>query len=133
MASERRVPSQDAYETETSDTRWVELEDFDGEVQVREVPPLRLLRGMEEHGVDGMLTGDDADMESVLANGDLSTFIEEIVVPNVLQPSARWGSVGDGDFDLTALTPTDLMTVISGLTGQDPSDLGDDVEDRFRG
>jgi len=132
VASDHRTPTQDEYEAATSDTRWVELEDFDGEVQVREVPPLRLLRGMEEHGVDGMLT-DDVEMDQVLADGDLSGFIEDVVLPNVVQPTCRWGSTGDGDFDLTALTPTDLMTVISGLTGQDPSDLGDDVEDRFRG
>ena len=131
---QRKVVSQDEYEQQTADTRWVELEDGDGYVQVREVAPLRLIRDMKKYGVAGLLGGDDdVDIGEMVASGQFGQFIEQTVLPNIEQPNAYWDDVGDGDFDLAALTPNDLMAVITGMTGQDREDLDEQMDETFRG
>lgn len=133
--TEPKVVSQDEYEQATADTRWVELEDGDGHVQVREVAPLRLLRDMRKYGVAGLLggDGDDLDMGELVASGRFEGFIENTVLPNIVQPNAYWSDTGSGDFDLAALTPDDLMAVITGMTGQDQEDLDEKMDETFRG
>lgn len=134
-AGEPKVVSQDEYEQQTADTRWVELEDGDGHVQVREVAPLRLLRDMRKYGVAGLLGGDDEDLDmgELVASGQFEGFIENTVLPNIVKPNAYWSDTGSGDFDLAALTPDDLMAVITGMTGQDQEDLDEQMDETFRG
>lgn len=135
----RRVPSQDEYESQTATTRWVDLEDGDGAFEVRELPPMRLLRDMERFGVKALMSGDSDDVNAreLVEDGDLNGFIDHTVLPNVVQPNAYWGDVGDGDFDLTSLTPKDLMTVIKGMLAADDEELQnldpDDRENSFLG
>lgn len=139
--TDNRVPTQDEYEAETAETRWVQLQDFDGAFEVREVPPLRLLRDMKKYGVAGLLKGDaDADVEELVVSDGFSEFLENTVLPNIVQPTCYWDfdaddreEIGSGDFDLAALTADDLFTVITGLTGQDTDDLEGQMEDTFRG
>jgi len=128
-------PTQAEYESQTADTRWVELDDADGSFQVREIAPLKLLRDMRTYGVDGLLGGDedDVDMEHLLADGDFAAFIEQTVLPNVVTPDCYWEDIGAGDFDLAALTPNDLMVVVTGMTGQDPDDLEEELDETFHG
>jgi hypothetical protein len=129
-------PSQEQYEAETADSRWVELQDGDGSFRVREIAPLKLLRDMRTFGVDGLLGAsddDDVDMQELLAGGDFAAFIEETVLPNVIRPDCYWADIGDGDFDLAALTPDDLMVVVTGMTGQDPAELDERMDETFRG
>lgn len=137
MSTEQDTPKvavQDEYEEQTAETRWVELEDGDGAFEVNEVPPLRLLRDMRKYGVAGILGGDeDVDMEELVASGQFEGFIENTVLPNVVQPNVFWSDVGEGDFDLAALTPNDLMLVITGMTGQDREDLDEQMDETFRG
>lgn len=133
-----RVPTQDQYEQETADTRWVPLQDAEGSFKVQEVAPLKLLRDMRSHGVAGLLGGDeDIDMKELVMSGNFDAFLEQTVLPNILEPSCYWTAddreIGDGDFDLAALTADDLMAVITGMTGQDQEDLKERVDDTFRG
>jgi hypothetical protein len=135
---DRRVPTQEEYEQETADTRWVPLEDVQGDFKVQEVPPLKLLRDMKKYGVAGLLGGDDeVDMKELIVSGDFDAFLENTVLPNILEPSCYWSTedrdIGDGDFDLAALTADDLMAVITGMTGQDQDDLQERMDDTFRG
>ena len=133
--SDRRVPTQEQYEEQTADTRWVDLEDADGQFEVREVAPLKLLRDMRQYGVAGLLGGDDedVDMAAMLKDGDFDAFLENTVLPNIVTPSCYWSDIGQGDFDLAALTPNDLMVVITGMTGQDQDDLDEQMDETFRG
>jgi len=133
-----RVPTQDQYEQETADTRWVPLQDAEGSFKVQEVAPLKLLRDMRSHGVAGLLGGDDeVDMKELVMSGNFDAFLEQTVLPNILEPSCYWSTdeddIGDGDFDLAALTPNDLMVVITGMTGQDQDDLDERMDETFRG
>lgn len=132
-SGDRHVPTQDEYEAETADTRWVELEEGDGWFQVQEVAPLKLLRDMRKYGVDGLLSGGDVDVAEMLEDGELGEFIDKTVLPNVVQPNCYWSDVGDGDFDMAALDPSDLLVVIVGMTGQDQEDLEEQMGDRFPG
>lgn len=134
----KRVPTQDQYEQETADTRWVDLKDASGSFRVQEIPPLKLLRDMRSHGVDSLLGGDDdVDMTELVTSGNFDAFLEQTVLPNILDPSCYWSTdqedIGDGDFDLAALTADDLMAVITGMTGQDQDDLQERMDDQFRG
>jgi hypothetical protein len=131
----RRVVEQDDYEQQVHETRWVELDDGDGDMEVREVPPLSLLRDMDSYGVMDMMgsENDDVDMEQVVRDGDLNGFIEDVVIPNILRPNAYWGDAGDGTFDLGVLTANDLMLVITGMTGQDQDELEQAADEKFRG
>jgi len=128
-------PTQEQYESQTADSRWVELQDGDGSFQVREIAPLKLLRDMRKFGVDGLLGGDDedVDMNELLAGGDFAAFIEQTVLPNIVTPNCYWEDIGGGEFDLAALTPDDLMVVVTGMTGQDPEDLDEQMDESFRG
>lgn len=129
-----RVPTEDDYLEQSSNTRWVQLQDADGEFQVREVPPLKLLREMRDFGADRLMTGDedDAAVQELIQSGRFDDFLESMVLPNILRPSCYWGDTGSGDFDLAALTADDLMTVIVGLTGQDREALEDEMGDSFQ-
>ena len=134
--SERRVPTQEQYEDDTKETRWVPLEDGDGAFEVRELPPLRILRDMEHYGVKALMKGDedDVDARAMIEDGDLNGFIDNTVLPNVVQPNCYWGDVGNGDFDLTTLTENDLMVVIKGMLAADAeslSEVDDDMRDSF--
>lgn len=177
--TERRVTTQDEYEEQVHERTWVELEDGDGWFQVREIPPLGLLRDMEDYGVLEMMGGagddGDVDMEKVMRDGDLNGFINDVVLPNIVQPYAYWSDVDvlfghvsddveadvraryydqdEGDWtvadrtvadaveqhldgpvwDLGALSADDLMTVITGMTGQDAEDLQEQADNQFRG
>lgn len=133
--ADSRVPSQDQYEEQTADSRWVDLEDGDGAFHVREVAPLKLLRDMRKYGVAELLGGDDGDvdMAGVVQSGDFDAFLENTVLPNIIDPDCYWSDVGNGDFDLAALTPDDLMVVITGMTGQDQDDLDEQMDETFRG
>lgn len=133
--TDSRVPSQDQYEEQTADSRWVDLEDGDGAFHVREVAPLKLLRDMRKYGVAELLGGDDGDvdMAGVVQSGDFDAFLENTVLPNIIDPDCYWSDVGNGDFDLAALTPDDLMVVITGMTGQDQDDLDEQMDETFRG
>lgn len=94
--AERRVTSQDDYEEQVHEQTWVELEDGDGWFQVQEIPPLGLLRDMEDYGVMEMMGGGDdgeVDMEEVIRDGDLNGFINDVVLPNIVQPYAYWSDV----------------------------------------
>lgn len=129
-----QVATQQDYEEAVHETRWIELEDGPGAFEVVEIPPLRLLREMENYGVMALMQGDDGDvdMAEVLNDGDLNGFIEDVVVPNVKQPDVYWADETNGDFDMAALSAGDLMAVITGLTGQDPDELEEQMDDRFR-
>jgi len=141
----RRVPTQEEYAEETRDSTWVDLEDGPGSMKILELPPLKLIRDMKQYGVSdllGMDDGDDIDMEALIVDGDFTSFLEATVLPNVLEPTCYWTvdedaeeTVGDadGDFDLAELTANDLMIVITSMTGQDPADLEERLDDRFPG
>jgi len=126
-------PTQEQYESQTADSHWVELEDGDGSFQVREIAPLKLLRDMKKFDVDGLLGGGDVDIKELLADGDFAAFIEQTVLPNIITPNCYWEDIGSGDFDLAALTAGDLMVVVTGMTGQDPEDLDEQMDETFRG
>ena len=130
-----QTPTQEQYEQQTADTSWVGLEDGDGSFKVKEVAPLKLLRDMRKYGVAGLLGGgdDDVDIAEMLEDGDFDAFLEETVLPNILEPSCYWSDIGDGGFDLAALTATDLMVVITGMTGQDQDELDERMDETFRG
>jgi len=134
-ADGHRTPSEDHYQAETQDTRWVPLEDGPGSFNVREVPPLRLLRDMQSYGVMAMMGGgesaEDVDMQQTLNEGDLHGFIENVVVPSVVEPDVHWGDIGEGEFDLASLTANDLMVVVTGMTGQDVEALEEQADNQF--
>lgn len=132
---EPKTPDQEQYEDDVYESRWVELDDGDGHFEVRELPPLRLLRDMRQKGVEALLNGDEdeADIQSMIESGGLSDFIEDTLLPNVIQPNVYWSDIGDGDFDMATLTPNDLMTVIVGMTGQDKEDLQEKMDETFPG
>lgn len=132
---QHRVPTQEEYEQQTQATRWVDLEDGDGSFKVREVAPLKLLRDMKQYGVLGLMGGaqdGDIDMQELINDGQFDQFLEQTVLPNILEPSCYWSDIGDGDFDLAALSPDDLMAVITGLTGQDADELQEQMDETFR-
>ena len=135
QSGEHRVPDQSTYEQQTADTNWVDLEDGDGSFEIQEVAPLKLLRDMRKYGVAGLLGGDknDVDMAAMLEDGDFDAFLEKTVLPNIIQPKCYWSDVGSGNFDLAALTPNDLMIVITGMTGQDRDELDEKMDETFQG
>lgn len=131
--ADRRVPTEDEYVAATADSRWVDLVDFQGQFQVQEVPPLKLLRSMRQYGVEAMLGADggEQDMADVVGGDGFDQFVEEVLLPNILAPNCYWSDIGDGDFDLANLTADDLMAVIAGMTGQDQEELQEEATDRF--
>jgi len=143
QTEQRRVPDQSEYEDATQETTWADLEDGPGSFEVAELPPLRLLRDMTKYNVAGLLGGgddqDEIDMGELVRSGDFSAFLENTVLPNILQPTCYWDPdddgdpIGDGDFDLASLTADDLMIVITGMTGQDQEDLQERMDDQFQG
>jgi len=137
---DHRVPSQDEYEQDVSDTRWVPLVDGDGSFEVREVPPLKLLRDLQQYDVEALLDAGDGGQDQLaeaLQNGSFAAFLENTVLPNIVQPTCYWTvddeEIGDGDFDLAALSPDDFMAVVAGLTGQSPDELDEQMDEKFRG
>lgn len=133
-----QVPTQEEYAEQTSGTRWVDLPEGPGQFQVREMKPLALLRAAEEYQVQALLAEDvtDDDVDD-LADGDLAGFMEDVICPNIAQPAVYWSDPTEGDFDLAEIHQDDLMAVIVGMTGQDPSALQEaaeqDGDDRFPG
>lgn len=132
---EQRAPTQEEYEAATADHRWVPLEHTDGAFKVQEVAPLKLLRDMERYGVAALLRTDesDIDMADLVSSGDFGAFVENLLLPNILEPNCYWDDMGQGDFDIAALEPDDLMAVIVGMTGQDQEELEEEMDNRFRG
>jgi hypothetical protein len=133
---DHRVPSQDEYEQDVADTRWIDLVDGDGSFEVREVPPLKLLRDLQKYEVESLLDAGDGgqdELKDALQNGSFGAFLQNTVLPNIVQPNCYWDDVGDGDFDLAALSPDDFMAVVAGLTGQSPDELDEQMDEKFRG
>lgn len=140
-----QVADQSQYEEATHEDRWVELDEGPGYFQVRELAPLKLLRDMRKYDVSDLLGGDDADrnaMAETVKDGSFEAFLENTVLPNIIQPNCYWDPddddadvIGDADadFDLAALEPQDLMKVITAMTGQDVDDLQDQMDDQFPG
>ena len=149
MGEQYEVPSQDAYESETTDTRWVPLEEHGGDAafEVQTMPPLQFLRDARRHGVLSLFGGDgdgdtddvdDDDVQQLILSGAFDAFVEDVIVDRVVQPeNVYWdpqkNQADRGGWDLAALDPNDLMAVAVGLTGQDADDLQEMSDDKFRG
>lgn len=139
--TERRVPTQDEYEDAVAQDTWVTLPVGGGQFHVQEVQPLKLLRDMDRFGLKALMgqgDADEADIADAIASGDFEAFLEETVLPNILEPDCYWSredddDIGDGDFDFAALDPEDMMAVITGMTGQDQDDLQERMDQKFRG
>lgn len=131
--------SAEAYAEATTDTTTVDLQHGPGAFRIRTIPPLRLIRDAERFGVSALLGagGDEVDMGELISDGDLNGFLDETVVPNVLEPTAYWGhppdDAADDPFDLAGLHPEDLQAVIMGLVDVDEAQIQERMDDRFPG
>lgn len=131
--ADRRVPTQDEYELDVHEREWIELPSG-FEFRVQTVPPLKLLRVMDDHGVLFLLR-DDADLDPEdMASGqvDFMGFVREMLLPNVVRPAASFGDAGPDDgFDLDSLSDDDFQAVVQGIMGGDEQDV-EKAAEKFR-
>lgn len=149
--------NQSEYRERTADTDVVFLPDGQMKMKVSLISQTKFASLMQEYGItdmarDLMDVDADADMGGVTgadveemdpeeiqeldANLQMLGYIKHVVMPQIVRPEqVHWANpdhVADPDwFDLSELTETDLMHLVAGITGIDPGELIEGVEDRI--
>lgn len=128
------------YRQETRETDWVVLEDAYMRVEVETAAPYKFLADLEQYGLQSIVEGDvDVqemdEQEAQDAAGDLSEFMQSVVVDRVITPHGYWGDdssvpADEDGFDVSQLTENDMSTIIQGIIGQGSGDFD---PDRFQG
>lgn len=135
--------TQERYEQKTTELDWVWAPEGEEWFQVQTIPVLRLLRTAKEHGLLSMLDAeDDFDFEAAVQDGRWDAFIEELIVPNVVQPQVFWSRTDHldspdpendpGVFDLTVMEPEDIFALVNGMSGVTEDELQERLDDRFQ-
>lgn len=119
------IATQDGYVQEAYQSAMVPLKRGSGAFEVREVPPLQLIRDAKTYGVLELLGGDqDADVADMIESGRFENFVKEAMLPNIVRPYCYWERENVADHVIPQLSDDDRDR-LSNLLGVDPRNLDD--------